>query len=36
LPWPWLSFGLGYTITQADGDDGYTENRVTATATASF
>jgi hypothetical protein len=36
LPWPWLSFGLVYTITQADGDDGYTENRVTATVTASF
>jgi hypothetical protein len=32
----WLSLGLTYTHTRALGDDGFTENRVTATATASF
>ena len=32
----WLSLGLTYTYTHALGDDGFTENRVTATATASF
>jgi hypothetical protein len=32
----WLSLGLTYSYTHALGDDGFTENRVTATATASF
>jgi hypothetical protein len=36
LQLPWFSLGLVYTYTQADGNDGYTENRATATATANF
>jgi hypothetical protein len=32
----WLSLGLIYSYTQGLGDNGYTENRVTATASASF
>ena len=32
----WLSLGLTYQYTHGLGDNGYTENRVTATANASF